>query len=110
MRADMTRLKIAVIAAILASFTLAANPTSCAQNIAAQAEAIRKAAIAICGFEPEAASVALMLSPNSPNTISGVSQIAQAICAQVVPQKAAGRRGFARATVNGVVITGRFVN
>ena len=93
-------------AAVLLVGITACNP----QDVQKQATAIRQAAIAICGFEPQVAEVISAVAPKTAPTVSGVSQIAQVICDQVTNKVGANRYGVsASAVVNGVRITGRFV-
>jgi hypothetical protein len=70
---------------------------------------IQKAAVAACGFLPQASFVAdLFLSGNS--TVQTAQAWAAAICAAVTP-KATVRRGGAvtPGRVNGIPVRGRFV-
>ena len=79
--------------------------------IATEVAQITAAAIAICSFEPTAATVTAILGtliPGAAPVTQVINQTANAICAAVVP-KAARLGGAYSAKVNGIPINGRFV-
>lgn len=72
---------------------------------------IQALTIQFCRFEPEAESVALMLTASNPTAV-GVVAIARAICAAVGPLPVMGLANLNeedKPTVNGVLVKGRFV-
>jgi hypothetical protein len=69
---------------------------------------VRQAAVATCGFLPTIDTVAQILAAGNPTVIIA-GTVANAICAAVTATPMQARRRGAVATVNGVVIHGRFV-
>ena len=71
---------------------------------------VQSAAVALCKFEPSAASVAALLTNNGSNAATA-SALAGMICQAVAGgAHVSGRKlGGALPTVNGVVIKGQFV-
>ena len=71
---------------------------------------IMTSAVAICGFEPTAATVAAILAsfiPGASPIASIVNQVASSICNAVTAKSA--RYGGAAPSVNGIAIAGHFV-
>ena len=101
--------KLLITVASAGIFLASCNPLT-PTSVTAQIQAIQQATLAICNFLPQTAVVAQVLAPTQAAAITGVTQIAEAICQAVTPQKAAAKRGATiRAIVNGVTITGQFV-
>lgn len=94
---------------LLATLAGCATGTSPAPTNVDIIKAVRDAAVATCGFLPDAVTVGNIILAGNPAFVTA-SAIATAICAAVnnLP-KTAMRRGAAVPTVAGVPIHGRFV-
>ena len=78
--------------------------------VATEVANITAAAVAICGFEPTAATVTNILAsfiPGASPIVMIVDQVARSICSAVTAKGA--RYGGAAPQVNGVTIQGHFV-
>ena len=99
-------------ASLLAACTPASPGGTPAANTAILSEA-QSDAVAACGFLPTVATVAGILAAGNPAVMTAAA-IGQAICAAVVPAKAAGPRraaaGASAPAVSGVAIEGHFVD
>jgi hypothetical protein len=83
------------------------------QPIATEIANIQALAVKICGFQPTEATVAAIVAtfiPGSASIVTIINQVAQSICAAVVPAASGRLRGAAWPEVNGVPINGHFVS
>lgn len=70
---------------------------------------VQNAAVTACGFLPTATTITSILAVNDPALTTAVA-VAQAICAAVAAApKAGAKRGLAKPSIDGVIISGTFI-
>jgi hypothetical protein len=111
----MKKIAMITLAATLSLGSCATTGGITPSSVQSVISAIQSAAVQACGFLPTASTVSAIVAslvPGGSPVEASVTNVAQQICAAVLPLKAKlGKRlgGTAPPTVNGVVVHGRFV-